>query len=298
MSNIKQSAFNFLRALRLKFLTASLIPVILGTVIARSETGYFNLWRFIIVILGIGSLHLATNLINDYYDNKSGNDAINKNFSAFSGGSRVIQEGLITSKAIFILSIIFFSFGILIGLYLNLIIKGNVVLFLGIIGVFFGYFYTANPLKIGYRKLGELVVALSFGPLVCFGAYYVQIERISFTPIIVSIPIAILIGLVLLVNEIPDYEADLLCNKKTIVVWLGKEKALVLYKILVIFVYLYLLLGIKFNIYPILSFLILITIPLVYINFKNIKNNEIIKICKNTILLHLLVGIGLIISFV
>src|SRR3989344_6072028 len=140
----------WLRALRLPFLTATLVPVILGSAAAWHDFNAFSWPLFFLALFGAIFVHLGVNLSNDYFDHISGNDKANKVPTPFSGGSRVIQEKLIPAKRILTAAILFFALGAAIGLYLNFILPGNVVITLGAMGIFLGLFYTAPPLKIGY----------------------------------------------------------------------------------------------------------------------------------------------------
>ena len=288
------------KAMRLPFLTTDIVPVLLGFSLALYH-GYHPYWmRFFLTLFAMWFLNLGTNLANDYYDAKSGNDELNKHPTPFSGGSRVIQEGLIKPSKILIVSIVFFALGSAIGLYLNYISKGNIILILGIIGVIFGFFYTAPPLKLAYRGIGEIIVALGFGPLPVLGAYYIQAGQLSIIPIIASIPIAILIYLVLFINEFPDLEPDRDAGKITFVVRLGKERAKNLYYALLISVYIFIILFVSVNIYPLIALFSFITVPILLKNFSVVKKhykeiNTLIPAQAGTINLHLF--IGLVLSF-
>ncbi|MFA4843240.1 MAG: 1,4-dihydroxy-2-naphthoate octaprenyltransferase, partial [Candidatus Omnitrophota bacterium] len=215
----------WLKAARAPFLTATVVPVVLGAAVAWSEAGRFNLFNFLLTLIGIIFIHTATNLANDYFDHKTGNDWLNKTPTPFSGGSRVIPEKLISPRGVLIFSLSCFILGSLIGLWINYRLGTNVVLFMGIVGVFCGFFYTASPVRIGYTGFGELIVGLCFGPLVVMGSYYAQALSFSWAAFWASIPVGILIGLVLYINEFPDYDADKAVNKRTAVVTLGREKA-------------------------------------------------------------------------
>ncbi|MEW6009083.1 MAG: 1,4-dihydroxy-2-naphthoate octaprenyltransferase [Candidatus Omnitrophota bacterium] len=285
----------WLRATRAPFLTATLIPVILGTAIAWSEISKFNLALFFLTLIGTAFLHTATNLTNDYFDHKSGNDWLNSNPTPFSGGSRVIQDKLISPASIISFAFICFIIGSLIGLWINYQLKTNVILFLGGLGVFLGFFYTASPLKIGYSGLGELVVALCFGPLVVLGSYYVQAKSFSWVPFFASIPIGILVGLILYINEFPDYFADKEVSKKTLVVLLGKKGAFKLFSFLLGLVYLSIILCVIFRIIPIFSLITLLTLPLAFKVAVLLKDNfdkiyELLPANASTIILHSMVG--------
>jgi len=295
MINFKRLAI-WIKATRAPFLTATIIPVILGTIIAWSETGRFSVVNFILVVTGISFLHTGTNLMNDYFDHRTGNDLLNKNYTPFNGGSRVIQDGSVKPEGIFLFSLACFVIGSVIGLWINYTLKTNVVLFMGIIGVFLGIFYTAEPLKIGYLGIGELIVGFCFGPLVVLGAYYVQAVEFSWPAFCASVPVGILVGLILYINEFPDHEADGKTGKRTLVVLLGKEKAVRLYHLLIGLVYASVLIFAVCRIIPLYTLAVLLTLPMAFkivnVSGKNFNSvRELLPANSLTIALHMLTGI-------
>lgn len=286
----------WLKAVRLPFLTATLVPVVLGGAIAWHATGQFHWWHFWLTLIGISFLHFGTNMANDYFDHKTKNDELNKTHTPFSGGSRVIQDGEISPERVLFAALLCFSLGSLIGLYLSIVLKSMVILILGIIGVFFGFFYTASPLQIGYKGYGEFIVGLCFGPLVVFGSYVVQAGNFSLVSLWASFPVGLLITLVLYINEFPDYEADKSVNKKTLVVQLGKEKAVKVYYFLLGFVYLYIFLFVAVKRLPPYVLLIILTLPMALKAYKTSQKNfskitELFPANAMTIGLHLSIGL-------
>jgi len=293
---------NWIRAIRAPFFTATVIPVLLGSVLAWARMGQIFWMKLFLAMFGVIFIHAGTNLINDYYDYKSKNDDINPYPTPFSGGSRVIQEGLIPAKCIFYSGVVFFSLGGVLGLYLNLITKGNIVLLFGLVGVLLGFFYTADPLRIGYLGMGELVVGFGFGPLIVSGAYYIQAQRLSLEPFLASIPVGILIMSVLFINEFPDYEADRLVNKRTWIVKLGKKRAITIYCLLLSLVYVSIILGIILGFFPIFSLLALLTLPLSLKAISILRENydkieELLPVNRITIELHSIIGLLLIMGY-
>ncbi len=279
------------------------MPVLLGSVIAWYKTGLFNWYFFCLVLLGIAAINIGTNLINDYFDHKSGNDEANLNFTPFSGGSRVIQDGQMSPRNVSLFAFLSFFLGSIIGLYLNFQLKTNVVLFLGLAGVAMAIFYTATPLKIGYRGMGEIVVGLCFGPLVVLGSYYVQAKTLGMVPVVSAVPIGILVLLILYINEFPDYQADKAVGKNTVVVLLGKARAVYLYQILLILTYSFILLTVIYKIIPAYCLFSLFTIPLAYKAAKNVSKNfnntqRLLFSNAATIKLHLIIGIVLSLGFI
>ena len=286
----------WLKAVRVPFFTATIIPVALGSIIAWYDRGSFVWIRFALTMFGALFIHAGTNLANDYFDHLWGNDEANLTPTPFSGGSRVIQDKLIAPKKILYVSLAAFILGGAIGLYLNFLCGKNIILIIGLIGIFLGFFYTAKPFRIGYGSFGELAVGIGFGPLMVLGSYYVQAQRLPMKIFLISIPVGILIALVLFINEFPDYAADRSVNKKTMVVILGKRNAMTLYHILLGSVYLFVISFVILKVLPPTCLIVLLTLPLAirtfFISKQNYdKVNELLPANALTIALHSLMGI-------
>ena len=147
----------------------------------------------------------------------SGADEQNVNPTQFSGGSRVIQYGLVSLRRMEALSIGFYAIALAIGLLLLAIHFSPALLVIGVVGIVLSVGYTAPPLKLVYRGLGEITTAIGFGPLMLLGAYVVQSGgSISTGAIVASIPVALMVMLILYVNEIPDRPADTRAGKRTL----------------------------------------------------------------------------------
>jgi 1,4-dihydroxy-2-naphthoate polyprenyltransferase len=211
----------FLRATRLPFLTATFVPILLGIAVAAWTNG-FNWWVALLTVLGGSCIHLGLNVANDVFDTTSGADAANVNPTQFSGGSRVVHYGLLSLRDITLLSLGFYAVGIAIG-FLLAATRGWDLLWLGVAGVLVSLFYTAPPLKLVHRGLGEIAVFLGFGPIMALGAYYVQAQGYDLEPLLASLPVGILIALVLYVNEVPDRPADAAAGKRTLPVRFSKD---------------------------------------------------------------------------
>jgi 1,4-dihydroxy-2-naphthoate octaprenyltransferase len=129
-----------------------------------------------------------------------------------------------------------------IGLYLA-IVCGPVVLILGAVGAFSGFFYTAPPFRFVSRGIGEVFIGLNFGVLMTLGSFYVQYRELLVEPIVASLPVAILIVAVLYINQFPDVKADEAAGKRTSVVRLGLRNASKGYAILMVVLYVIILEG-------------------------------------------------------
>ena len=215
----------WMRAVRAPFFQAVIVPVLVGTVAAWYYTGQFHGGYLLAALFGAVFINAGTNLTNDYYDHRSGADELNREYTRFSGGSRVIQQGLLSPEAVIRAAVIFFVLAALIGLYLAYK-RGPGLLLIGIAGIASGYFYTASPVRIGYRGWGEVITGIDCGPLVVLGAYYVQARSFDIRALLVSIPVGLLIMAILWVNQFADLRADRAAGKATLVVRMGPEKAL------------------------------------------------------------------------
>jgi 1,4-dihydroxy-2-naphthoate octaprenyltransferase len=292
-----------LEELRAPFFTASIVPVLLGAAVAWSNTGHFEFFPFLLTLIAGVCLHAGTNVANDYFDHKSGNDEINVEFiRPFTGGSRLIQKGLLSPRTVLTEAIVLFAIGGVAGIYLT-VTKGLAILVLGIIGAFCGFFYTAPPVNIAARGIGELVVGVNFGILMTLGSYYVQVRQFSQSAFLASLPVAILIADVLYINEFPDLAADKAVGKNHMVARLGKERAVWGYLILTLAAYLSILIPVITRAVPPYCLLGLVTLPLAMkaITVAIINYSDSTKLAPAnaaTVLIHALTGILLAVGFI
>jgi 1,4-dihydroxy-2-naphthoate polyprenyltransferase len=254
--------FLVLRSTRLPFLTATIIPVVLGIVIAASH-GAFDLLTAVLTIIGACLIQLAINVSNDVFDTVQGADDANVTPTKFSGGSRVIQYGLVSFRGMAATAALLYAGGAAIGLLLLALRGSPALLAIGVIGLIVGIGYTAPPLKLVYRGLGEVAVALGFGPLMLLGAYVVQTGgTVSREAFVASLPIALLVALILYVNEIPDRRGDARAGKRTLPVRFSRETVIAGYRGAAAAAYAILVVGVVAGVLPVPALLALLTIPL------------------------------------
>lgn len=295
--------FTWFQELRAPFLTASIIPVLVGTSLAYSTANVFHPILFVLAVLGMISLHTGANIANDYFDHTSGNDWLNKNVTPFSGGSQFIQRGLLSPKSVLVAAWIALSIGILTGIAIFIMTKSFFVLALGLTGLLGGYFYTASPVRIGYRGAGELIIGLLFGLLPVYGSYYLQTRTIDFVPFIPGLIVAMLIFLVILINEFPDYAADSAVNKKTLVVIFGNVVTAQIYRIVLLATFCITIVSMLiFEVMRLPGLFYLATFPLAlfilkYLNRDVLSEPKRHTVNKLTILFHLVGGLMLSLGF-
>ena len=218
-------AAGFWRLADPKISLASMASIFLGTCAAAAH-GPIDLFWLSVTVGGIFAIEVAKNASGEIFDFDSGADLqiAPEDRSPFSGGKRVLVDGLLTRKQTAVIA----AGGYLIGAALGLMIvawRQFDVLWIGLAGVFCAFFYQSPPVKLSYRGLGELAVAISYGPLICCGTYLVQRGRIDIEPLAISIPLGLLIANFLWIDEFPDFASDAKANKRTLVVRLGRKQA-------------------------------------------------------------------------
>jgi 1,4-dihydroxy-2-naphthoate octaprenyltransferase len=212
----------------------------------------------------------------------------------FSGGSRVLQYGLLSMREMTALAAAGYAVGVGSGLAL-VARSGPGLLGLGVGGLLLGYFYTAPPLRLAHHGLGEPAVALGFGPLMVLGPYYVQRGHYALRPAVLSIPVALLVMLILYANEIPDRVADARAGKRTLVVRLSPRSVVKGYVAAASAAYGTVVAGTAAGLLPAPTLASLATAPLAVRVTRGITRHfdrpyEVMQSLQDNIVLHLATG--------
>lgn len=227
--NVKPSLKGFLILSRLPFLTPGLASLLTGIGIALAWGYQAELGLIIMSIAGVALIMLATYYFNEFYDLKG--DLANRGFTKFSGGSRAIPDGLVPHSvarfagltaciALVAIAVIYILF------YFT---SYPLLLPMALLGAFCGVFYSHPPFQWSYRGVGEVLIGVCYGTLTVVSGFYLTSGVISSEMLIVSLPAAFSIFAVIVVNELPDLEADRSVNKKTLVVRLGLRRGWLLF---------------------------------------------------------------------
>jgi 1,4-dihydroxy-2-naphthoate octaprenyltransferase len=209
-------------AARPKTLGAAIAPVLVGTAMAV-EAGAFHGGAAGFALLGALLIQVGVNYHNDYYDFLKGADTEDR-----VGPTRVTQAGLVDPSTMRRATIAVFAAAVGAGLYL--IARGGwPVLAIGVASIAAAVAYTAGRYALAYTGLADLFVFVFFGPVAVGGTYYVQ--ALSITPEVLAAgagPGLLSVG-ILLVNNIRDVDEDRRAGKRTLVVRMGRMKAVALY---------------------------------------------------------------------
>ncbi|MFW6074541.1 MAG: 1,4-dihydroxy-2-naphthoate octaprenyltransferase [Chloroflexota bacterium] len=225
-----ETVYNWYMATRPFSFTASIVPALVGTLLAAHD-GEFSILLFVLVILGAVLVHAGSNLVNDYYDHIKGADAPHQ-----LGRGGMIQRGLISPRGILIFGLILFGVATAIGLLIVYLVGWPVLLF-ALPSLAAAYFYTGGPKPLGYVALGEVTVFIFMGPVLVLGSYYVQTGTVTWPAFLISIPIGLLVTAILQANNIRDIADDAAAGKRTLATFIGRDWAVREYIALVVSAY-------------------------------------------------------------
>lgn len=214
-------------------------PVAVGGALAWSETGFFSWGWFLVTLAGASVMHLAANVINDYFDEESGADAAARaDPSGVATGTGLISSGLMTKAQTLRLAAGLFAVALASGIALA-VARGPVVLVLGVVGFLLAFFYVAPPVRYGYigRGLGEVGIFIAFGYLPLVGSYYVQTLDISPDAAWASYVPGLLTTLVLFHHHFLHWRSDSSAGKMTPVAVLGPDRALTVSTVAIVVIY-------------------------------------------------------------
>ena len=283
---------------RPQFLLLSVVLAFLGTIIAWYE-GYFHLGYAVLAFIGLLLAHISVNVLNDYFDYRSGIDLATKR-TPFSGGSGILPAALLKPGQVFWFGLIAFLLALGIGVYFVLT-AGWLLLPLLLVAAVCVLLYTPFILKLRWP---EWAPGVGLGTLPVLGVYFVQTGDYTLPVVIAAIPSGILVHNLLLLNEFPDTEADKKAGRKTLPITMGKAKAGIVYSVLTGVVYLWIIGGVVSGQMPVFSLIALLTLPLAIKAIRGaLKSPEMGKLVPAmannvmvVLLTQLLLGIGYILA--
>jgi len=218
LSRMAKRAFH---ATRPKFFPASVLPVLAGTAWGVYAAGSLDISLFVLALLATVCVHAASNVLNDVGDETIGTDRRNdQRIYPYTGGSRFIQTGILSQSRMARLGVALLVVAAVAGLAL-FFEKGPTVLWFGLAGIALCVLYSLGPVKLSTLGLGETAVAIGLGVLPVTGAAWLQGASIDTSLLLYSLPVSAWVAAILLINEVPDIEADGACGKDTLPVRLG-----------------------------------------------------------------------------
>ena len=286
----------WLRAVRIRFLLASIISVCLGLAINSWQNKTIDIWFAALTFVGVAALHASVDLLNDYWDYKRQIDTDTKR-TKFSGGTGVLPEGLLKPEQVYRAGVLMLVLGSAVGAFFIFERGITIAVILGFAIVSI-YFYSTRIVDSG---LGEVFVAIK-GSMIVLGTYFVQSSHITLEPVIAGIVSGVLSSTVLFVNSFPDFDADKKHGRKTLVIILGKQKAATVIWIFPIIIYGIIVVSAISGIFPIITLITLATVPMAIRSGKSLMKNyenveELVPVMQGFVTYSRITGALFVISF-
>ena len=286
----------WLRAIRIRFLLASVIAVSLGLSVTWWNSGTIDIFQAILTMGGVIALHASVDLLNDYWDFKRGIDTRTKR-TGMSGGTGVLPEGLLKPKSVYNAGILFLVAGGLIGGYF-VVLHGVVIGVILAFAIMSIYFYSTKIVNWG---LAEVFVAVK-GTLIVMGTYYIQNSELTDVVVLSGIVVGVLSSLVLFVTSFPDHDADKEKGRRTLVILFGRQKAVSIFYIFPIISYGIIIGCAAMAKIPVFCLISLAAIPVIITSIRKLKSSvsdedKIIPAMKSTLTFSRVAGALFVIGF-
>ena len=286
----------WLRVIRVRFLLASVIAVLVGLALNWSQNGTIAYFDAILTFAGVLALHASVDLLNDYWDFKRGIDTKTTR-TKMSGGTGVLPEGLLKPSSVYRAGVIFLIIGSLIGSYFVITYGILIAIILGF-AILSIYFYSTKIVDSG---LGEFFVGVK-GSMIVIGTFFIQSGEISLESILAGVVVGTLSSLVLFIASFPDHDADKSKGRKTLVIVVGKEKAKKIFWFFPLLAYSIILIGVSVHLFPLLSLICLLSFPLMIKSGLGLQKNydsinDLVPFMSSTLKFSRITGILFVISF-
>jgi 1,4-dihydroxy-2-naphthoate octaprenyltransferase len=286
----------WLRVIRVRFLLASIIAVSVGLALHWSQNGSIDYLDLILTFAGVMALHASVDLLNDYWDFKRGIDTKTTR-TKMSGGTGVLPEGLLKPSSVYRAGVAFLIIGSLIGSYFVMTHGILIAIILGF-AILSIYFYSTKIVDSG---LGEFFVAVK-GSMIVIGTFFIQSGEVNIESILAGIVIGTLSSLVLFIASFPDHDADKSKGRKTLVIVVGKKKAIKLFWIFPLISYVVILIGVSVSLFPVLSLITLLSFPLIIKSGLGLQKNydtvdELVPFMSSTLKFSRITGVLFALSF-
>lgn len=247
---------------------ASIAPVLFGATYALGYEIKFSILKFILFLLACLLIQAATNLFNEYYDYKRGLDKIDS-----EGISGSIVKGNLSPREVMVGALVLYALAFVLGLILTFM-TSLYVLLVGLVCMLAGYFYTGGKYPIAYSPFGEVVSGFFMGTIIISLSFYFQTGYVNTDIIVVSLPLFIMIGAILLANNIRDLDNDKESGRRTYAILVGRNNAIKTMAISFIVVYLLNVLFIVTKYTSWWNLLVFVTIPLAIKIIKGFSANN------------------------
>ncbi len=288
LNSLRQDARSWVMAVRPVTLSASAVPVLLGTALAAVAVD-INWLLFGLAFTGALIIQVGTNLADEYVDHRSSRAS-----AKFPAPHKVIQRGLLSERAVLLGTALCFALSAGIGLYIVSQV-GWPILVAGIFSLLAGYLYSSGPFPLGKWGLGEITVFLFMGPLIVMASYYVQVQELTWRLFWASVPIGLLVTAILQGNNLRDIDEDRAEGKHTLVTIFGASPGRWTYAALLLGAYVALAINVGTGVMPPLALIAMASLPWALMGVRRLwaakARPDFNRVLVGTAKLHLAAGL-------
>ena len=284
------------RVIRVRFLLASIIAVSVGLALSWWQNTSIDVFDAALTFAGVMALHASVDLLNDFWDFKRGIDTETPK-TKMSGGTGVLPEGLLKPSSVYRAGITFLIIGTIIGGYF-VVTDGIIIAMILGFAILSIYFYSTKIVDSG---LGEFFVAVK-GSMIVIGTLFIQSGQITIESILAGIVVGSLSSLVLFIASFPDNDADKSKGRKTLVIAVGKKKAVNLFWIFPLVSYCSIITGVSIGLFPLITLISFLSVPIMIKSGIGLKKNydsvdELVPFMSSTLMFSRITGVLFVISF-
>ncbi len=284
------------RVIRVRFLLASIIAVSVGLALSWWQNTSIDVFDAALTFAGVMALHASVDLLNDFWDFKRGIDTETPK-TKMSGGTGVLPEGLLKPSSVYRAGITFLIIGTIIGGYF-VVTDGIIIAMILGFAILSIYFYSTKIVDSG---LGEFFVAVK-GSMIVIGTLFIQSGQITIESILAGIVVGSLSSLVLFIASFPDHDADKSKGRKTLVIAVGKKKAVNLFWIFPLVSYCSIITGVSIGLFPLTALISFLSVPIMIKSGIGLKKNydsvdELVPFMSSTLMFSRITGVLFVISF-
>ena len=264
---------NWIRVSRANFIPVSIFPYSVGVLFAARYYP-FHLLKFLLGLFGAALVLIGACLLNEYWDFRFRADLLEDGRHPHFGGSKAIQEGVVSAAAVRRAAWFCFAAAVLLGGAVSISLGSWPLAVLILAAVFISWAYTAPPLRLIYRGWGEAFLFVAFGPLLVSGGYLLQSGTVSWPVVLLSLSPGLMTAAVLVANEFGDRRADTRSGKKNLLVRTGPRRTLLVFRGCLWLAYAIPVAGSLAGIFPLLFLLVPVSLPL-FLRVENLLGREI-----------------------
>jgi len=284
------------RVIRVRFLLASVIAVSVGLALSWWQNTSIDIFDTVLTFAGVMALHASVDLLNDFWDFKRGIDTKTPK-TKMSGGTGVLPEGLLKPSSVYRAGIAFLIIGTIIGGYF-VVTNGIIIAVILGFAILSIYFYSTKIVDSG---LGEFFVAVK-GSMIVIGTLFIQSGQITIESILAGIVVGSLSSLVLFIASFPDHDADKSKGRKTLVIAVGKKKAVNLFWIFPLVSYCAIITGISIGLFPLVTLISFLSVPIMIKSGFGLKKNydsvdDLVPFMSSTLMFSRITGVLFVASF-